>query len=63
MGAGSCCCIRGEDREIEPVYNQKQDRLLHPFLESQPMEDKVPGVEQEVLQGLTRGQPNPFSCT
>ena len=60
---GSCCCIRGKNREIEPVYHQKQGTLTCPFSQPQPKEEKILGAEQEAQQGLTRGQPNPFSHT
>ena len=56
----SCSCTGGENWKAEPFHHQRPAECPCPFSELQPLEQKVPGVEQEVLQGLTRGQPHPL---
>ena len=59
-GPSSYCHLRGEDWEVELVCHQRPTECPCPFPELRLLEEKVPGVEQEGLQDLTRGQPHPF---
>ena len=59
-GPSSHHCIGGEVWKAELVHHQRLAGCPHPFPELQPLEEKVLGVEHEVPQGLTRGQPHPF---
>ena len=63
MGPSSYSRVAGEDWKAEPVCHQGPARCPCPFLELWPLEEKVPGAEQEVLQGLTGGQSLPFPHT
>ena len=42
---------------VSPSITRGWPEYPCPFPELQPMEEKVPGLEQVALQGLTRGQP------